>query len=93
MENRALDNAIEHENQEGKPPMKSKNRWKDLSPARRAVLVGLAAVQLLLQGIALRDLAARGQHRINGSKKLWVAATFINFAGPLGYLRWGRKQP
>ncbi|WP_396277090.1 hypothetical protein [Glutamicibacter creatinolyticus] len=73
--------------------MKSKNRWKDLSPARRAALVGLAAVQLLLQGFALRDLAARGQHRINGSKKLWVAATFINFAGPLAYLRWGRKQP
>jgi hypothetical protein len=27
-----------------------------------------------------------------GSKKLWVAAAFVNFVGPLAYFMFGRRR-
>ncbi|GAA4368271.1 hypothetical protein [Paeniglutamicibacter cryotolerans] len=72
--------------------MATKKRWKDLSPKSRFRILALAAVQLGLQFIVLRDLARRPAELVNGAKGKWVALSFINFAGPLAYLLTGRRS-
>lgn len=71
--------------------MAVKRRWSELPvPARIGVMI-LAAAQLILQGVALRDLSKRPAAAVRGPKKLWAAVSFLNFIGPLAYLRWGRR--
>ena len=66
-------------------------QWKELSQARRCMIIAAGIIQLSLQAIALRDIARRSPSQVNGSKAGWVAASFINFAGPLAYFAKGRK--
>lgn len=68
-----------------------KRRWSELSPPQRAAVVGLGAVQLGVQAVALRDLRRRPARKVRGPKRAWFAASFINVIGPLAYLRWGRR--
>ncbi len=72
--------------------MSNKKKWSEISPARRWAMVAAGAVQLTLQAAALRDIAKRTPEQINGSKKLWVAASFLNFAGPIAYFMKGRRD-
>lgn len=51
-----------------------------------------ASVQLSLLATALVDLAKRDPAQIRGSKRAWVPALFVNFIGPIAYLRFGRKR-
>ena len=52
-----------------------------------------AAVQLaLLDATALSDLARRPSAEVNGSKRVWVAVSFVNFVGPLAYFAFGRRR-
>lgn len=69
-----------------------KKQWKELSQVRRCMIVAAGALQLTLQAAALRDIARRSPAQVNGSKAGWVAASFINFAGPLAYFAKGRKK-
>lgn len=69
----------------------SKRRWSELSPTQRTGILALIAVQLGLQAAALRDLRHRPARKVRGPKRAWVAVSFVNFAGPLAYLRWGRR--
>lgn len=73
------------------PTTDSKRRWSDLTPAQRAAVLALGALQFGLQAVALRDLKRRPARKVRGPKPAWVAASFINFLGPLAYLRWGRR--
>lgn len=66
--------------------------WSDLSSRQRALIVAGGAVQLALLGAALADLRRRPADQINGSKRLWTAASFVNFVGPLAYFRFGRRR-
>jgi len=72
--------------------MAAKKRWNELSKRARARIVVAGCVQLALQFAALRDLSKRRPQEINGPKPAWVAASFINFAGPIAYFAWGRKK-
>ncbi|MBJ7471587.1 MAG: PLDc N-terminal domain-containing protein [Solirubrobacteraceae bacterium] len=49
-------------------------------------------MQLALLLSALNDLRRRPQDQINGPKKLWFVAVFVNFIGPATYFRFGRKE-
>lgn len=69
-----------------------KKRWKDLSKGAKYAIVLAGCVQLGLQVAALRDLSQRTRAQVNGSKSTWVAASFINFAGPIAYFLRGRKK-
>ena len=69
-----------------------KRSWSEQSPARRAGVVAAAAAQLTLLVVALRDLRGRPADQVNGSKAAWTAACFVNFVGPLAYLRFGRRR-
>jgi hypothetical protein len=57
------------------------------------VIVVLGAVQLGLQVAALRDLHRRSDRQVRGSRRLWVAASFVNFLGPVAYFLAGRRTP
>ncbi|UUY02215.1 PLD nuclease N-terminal domain-containing protein [Svornostia abyssi] len=72
-------------------PTDSKRRWSDLSPAQQGAVIAVGALQFGLQAFALRDLKRRPARQVRGPKPAWAAASFINFLGPLAYLRWGRR--
>lgn len=72
--------------------MAAKKRWSELSKARRTALIVAGGVQLLLQLAALKDISRRTPAQVNGSKRGWVAASFINFLGPVAWFIFGRKD-
>ncbi|MGZ4269697.1 MAG: PLDc N-terminal domain-containing protein [Solirubrobacteraceae bacterium] len=71
--------------------MTRRRRWCDLSERQRAAIVALSVVQVSLQLAALVDLWRRPARRVRGDKRLWAAATFVNFAGPIAYFARGRR--
>jgi hypothetical protein len=49
-------------------------------------------VQVSLSVATLLDLRRRPSSQIRGSKRLWTAAAFVNFLGPLAYFSLGRRR-
>ena len=72
--------------------MARKKRWADLSTAQKRAVIAAGVVQNALLVAALIDLRRRSAKQINGDKRLWVAASFINFVGPITYFVVGRKR-
>lgn len=72
--------------------MSEKQRWQDLPPAQRRLIVAGGAVQLSLLASALVDIWRRPRDEIRGPKRLWVGVSFINFIGPLSYFVFGRRR-
>ncbi|MBP2413464.1 hypothetical protein JOF48_002263 [Arthrobacter stackebrandtii] len=70
----------------------ARKRWSELGKGRRAAMVAAGIVQIALQLAALRDISRRTPAQVNGSKAGWVAASFINFAGPIAWFLRGRKN-
>lgn len=70
----------------------NKKRWSDLSDRQRSAIGVAGVVQVSLLVRALWDLWHRPANQINGSKLLWAPLCFVNFIGPLAYLRFGRKR-
>lgn len=68
-----------------------RRRWREMSSAQRGRILVVAAVQLGLQVAMLVDLRGRPAHRIRGDKRLWVAASFVNVAGPVAYFLRARR--
>ncbi len=73
-------------------PDQDKRRLRDLTAPQRALLGGLVLLQLGLLAAALLDLRRRPARKVRGDKRLWVAASFVNYVGPLAYLTYGRKR-
>ena len=67
-------------------------KWSELSVPQRVGTIALVATQIGLLVAALRDIRGRPAAEIKGSKRLWTAAAFVNFVGPLAYFAFGRKQ-
>jgi hypothetical protein len=74
------------------PDVRSKQRWGELPAGRRAAIVAAGTVQVGLSVAALRDLRRRPARKVNGDKRLWVAACFLNTVGPIAYFAFGRKR-
>jgi hypothetical protein len=70
----------------------AKRKLRDLSPAQRAAIGSAAALQVGLFAAALIDLRRRPARKVRGDKRLWVAASFVNYAGPIAYFTYGRKR-
>lgn len=49
-------------------------------------------VQLSLQAAALIDLRRRAPEQVNGDRRAWALASFVNFLGPLAYFAFGRRR-
>ena len=73
-------------------PEQDKRRLRDLTAPQRALLGGLVALQFGLLAAALIDLRRRPARKVRGDKRLWVAASFVNYLGPLAYFTYGRKR-
>jgi hypothetical protein len=71
---------------------RKKQRWEDLPSGQRRAIMGAAVVQITLMLAALIDLRRRPAKEIHGPKLAWVAASFVNFIGPLSYFAFGRKR-
>jgi bacteriorhodopsin len=69
-----------------------KRRLRDLTAPQRALLGLLVAGQLALFAAALVDLRRRPARKVRGAKRLWVAASFVNYIGPIAYFTYGRKR-
>lgn len=69
----------------------AKKKWKDLSQAQKSTMGILTVVQLSLMVAALNDLRQRPSDEIRGNRWLWVAASFVNYIGPILYFTIGRK--
>ena len=67
-------------------------RWSELSSGQRRAIVLSGVVQVTLLIAALVDIRRRPQEEIRGSKRLWTAAAFVNFVGPLSYFVFGRRR-
>lgn len=72
--------------------MAGKKKWSDLSTRQQTLVVAGAAVQVGLLGAALLDLSKRRPEEVNGPKAAWVAASFVNFVGPIAYFAFGRRK-
>lgn len=72
--------------------MAEKKRWSDLSGRQRGGIIAAGTVQISLMIAALADLRRRSAKQINGPKPAWVAASFVNFFGPIAYFVLGRKR-
>ena len=69
-----------------------KKRWEDLSGAQKGAIVLTGVVQLGLLTAALVDIYRRPAEEIRGAKRLWTAAAFINYVGPISYFLFGRRR-
>ena len=72
--------------------MDRRKQWSDLSPAQQRSVIAAGVVQVLLAAAALLDLRRRPAEEVRGSKKLWAAATMVNFVGPIAYFVFGRRR-
>ena len=72
--------------------MTTKRKWTELTPIQQVTIAGVGLFQVLLLIGALVDLRRRPASQINGNKKLWTLAAFINFVGPISYFLFGRKR-
>ena len=67
-------------------------RWSDLSGAQKGTIILSGVVQVGLLAAALVDIYRRPAEEIRGGKRLWAAAAFINYVGPISYFLFGRKR-
>jgi Phospholipase_D-nuclease N-terminal len=68
-----------------------RKRWRELNHRQQAIIVAAVVVQELLSAATLLDLRRRPGTQVRGSKKLWVAAAFVNLVGPIAYFTFGRR--
>ena len=68
-----------------------RKRWSELSGRQRTVIVVAGLAQASLSVATLLDLRRRPSTQLRGSKRLWTAAAFVNFVGPLAYFTFGRR--
>ena len=79
------------------PTLIQGRNWDELSPRGKVLMIFrvivqiiLGIVQLTLLVAALRDIRRRPADQIRGSKRLWIMVSFINWVGPIAYLKFGR---
>jgi hypothetical protein len=65
--------------------------WSDLSPRSRAAIVALGLAELVVTGVALRDLVRRPADLVRGPKELWAPILFVQPVGSPLYLLAGRR--
>jgi type II secretory pathway component PulM len=70
----------------------AKQRWGDLAPRQRRLIIVAGAIQLVLAVTAWVDLARRPAARVRGPKPVWAVVAAANTVGSLAYFRWGRRR-
>ena len=73
----------------------ARQKWDELSPARKRVMVTVGIVDAGLRAWALVDLKNRPAEEVNGPKGVWaLALSVVSSAGllPAAYLLLGRRR-
>lgn len=73
----------------------ARQKWDELSPARKRVMITVGVIDAGLRAWALVDLKNRPADEVKGPKGVWaLALTVVNSAGllPAAYLLVGRKR-
>jgi hypothetical protein len=70
----------------------ARKKWSDLSTGQKRGIALSGAVQIGLLIAALIDIHRRPVEQVRGSKWVWTAISFINFAGPISYFAFGRGR-
>ncbi|EME18028.1 PLDc N-terminal domain-containing protein [Rhodococcus triatomae] len=65
---------------------------KQIDPRLRLPLALATVVQVALTAAALLDLRKRTADELRGPKRVWTAASFVNFVGPIAYFTVGRRR-
>jgi hypothetical protein len=73
--------------------VKRAQRWDELAPSRKVLVMLLVSLQVSLAVSAWADLAQRPAEQVNGPKRRWAAIIAVNFVGPLLYFWRGRRDP
>jgi len=68
----------------------AKERFRQLPPPVRKLIVALAALEVGLNLAAQWDISRRSREEIRGSKLRWRLISLINVFGPVTYFRRGR---
>jgi hypothetical protein len=70
------------------------NRWSDLSPRTRKLIIVAGTAELGLKVAAAIDLKRRPAGQVRGPKWAWFAGLLVNSAGliPLSYFVFGRRK-
>jgi len=71
--------------------MSDRKRWSDLTGSQKSIISVSGLLQMALLLTALRDLRRRPPELVNGSKRLWTYAVFVNYIGPILYFWKGRR--
>ncbi len=71
---------------------RKKMGWQDLDERQKRGLGLAAMVQVALLLFALYDWFRRPGSEMRGPKFVWLPLLFVNFIGPLGYLKFGRLR-
>ena len=71
--------------------MSDRKRWSDLTGSHKSIISVSGLLQMALLLTALRDLRRRPPELVNGSKRLWTYAVFVNYIGPILYFWKGRR--
>ncbi len=72
--------------------MLERKQWRDLTMGQRLAVQLAVALQFSLLAAALWDIWHRPVDEINGDRRLWTLASFVNFVGPLSYFLVGRRD-
>ena len=70
----------------------ARKRWSDLTPAQRRGIIAAGVVQNSLLVAALIDIRRRPARKVRGDKRVWAAASFVSWVGPLAWFTYGRKR-
>ncbi len=70
----------------------AKKSWGDLGSFQKGVIGLLVVAQLGLMVATIVDVWTRPSEEIRGRKRIWFAAAFVNYVGPLTYYLVGRKR-
>ena len=68
-----------------------KRRFSEMTSTGKAVVLLITAISLLIIGRAEKDISARDEDEIRGSRGMWRLVS-LNALGALAYLRFGRRR-
>ena len=72
--------------------MGHKKDIRQASPAGKAVIAILGAVQVAFAALAFWDLAHRTDAEIRGPRPAWIPVILVNWIGPAVYFGFGAKR-
>jgi hypothetical protein len=69
-----------------------RTRWKELTPQKRRIIAVVVVLEIVSMIFAWRDLSARGDAEVRGTKRLWRLVMLANPGNSVVYWLVGRRS-